>query len=73
MRQAQALVKNEVLETALLQAEVDTVRAWKAERDRDVREMLWARQQAIQLIRSNINVAIKRELGDKPEQQQSGE
>lgn len=39
--------------------------AWQASRDPKEREDLWQRVKAIQLIRSEVNAAVKSALGDK--------
>ena len=57
-------MKNPILEEALAAVESNISTAWKAERDKDARELLWARNQALILIRSEIDGAIKRELRD---------
>jgi hypothetical protein len=72
-RHAQALQNNPLLAEVLEKFESDTVTAWRGERDPAMREAYWARMQAITLLKGSINVAIKRELGDKPDQQQQGE
>lgn len=41
--------------------------AWQASRDPKEREDLWQRVKAIQLVRSEVNAAVKSALGDKPE------
>ena len=66
---AEKLKNNPLLAEILNNADANTVAAWRAEQDPAKREMLWSRNQALTLLRSDLNGSIERALRDGREQQ----
>jgi hypothetical protein len=64
-RAAEKLHANPLLSECFDKTIANCFTAWQASRDPKEREDLWQRVKAIQLIRSEVNAAVKSALGDK--------
>lgn len=62
---AKALHANPLLSECFDKTIANCFTAWQASRDPKEREDLWQRVKAVQLIRSEVNAAVKSALGDK--------
>lgn len=64
-RAAEKLHANPLLSECFDKTIANCFTAWQASRDPKEREDLWQRVKAIQLVRSEVNAAVKSALGDK--------
>ena len=69
MQEALALSKNRLLPALLSEFQAEIFAAWQSSTTPEDREKLHARQTALTLIRSKIDAATRRELGDKSAKQ----
>lgn len=65
MRAADKLHANPLLSECFDKAISNCFSAWQADPSKEDRDNLWNRMKAIQIIRSEINAAVKSALGDK--------
>ena len=64
-RAAEKLHANPLLSECFDKTIANCFTAWQASREPKEREDLWQRVRAIQLVRSEVNAAVKSALGDK--------
>jgi hypothetical protein len=64
-RAAEKLHANPLLSECFDKTIANCFTAWQASRDQKEREDLWQRVKAVQLVRSELNAAVKSALGDK--------
>jgi hypothetical protein len=62
---AKALHANPLLSECFDKAIANCFTAWQADPSKDDRDLLWNRMKAIQIVRSEVNAAVKSALGDK--------
>jgi len=63
LKYARSLAGNPLITEILEQSEAACVSAFRSSKTPEEREALWARFQAIEIIRNSINVTVKRIIG----------
>jgi len=64
-RAAEKLYANPLMSECFDKAIANCFTAWQADPSKEDRDYLWNRMKAIQILRSEINAAVKSALGDK--------